>query len=75
MEEEEQGKGEEGQARVATDPMVVLKDRIQELETQMDTMRDELETKHLEGDVASLREKYQRDFESLKVFVLPFLTS
>ncbi|CDQ66104.1 unnamed protein product [Oncorhynchus mykiss] len=58
--------GEEGQARVATDPMVVLKDRIQELETQMDTMRDELETKHLEGDVASLREKYQRDFESLK---------
>ncbi|XP_064779873.1 centrosome-associated protein CEP250 isoform X4 [Oncorhynchus masou masou] len=66
MEEEEQGKGEEGQARVATDPMVVLKDRIQELETQMDTMRDELETKHLEGDVASLREKYQRDFESLK---------
>uniref|UniRef100_A0A8C7P0Y9 PH domain-containing protein n=1 Tax=Oncorhynchus mykiss TaxID=8022 RepID=A0A8C7P0Y9_ONCMY len=51
---------------VATDPMVVLKDRIQELETQMDTMRDELETKHLEGDVASLREKYQRDFESLK---------
>ncbi|XP_023863842.1 trichohyalin isoform X5 [Salvelinus sp. IW2-2015] len=66
MEEEEQGKGEEGQAKVATDPMVVLKDRIQELETQMDTMRDELETKHLEGDVASLREKYQRDFESLK---------
>ncbi|XP_018541431.2 myosin phosphatase Rho-interacting protein [Lates calcarifer] len=46
--------------------MVVLKDRIQELETQMNTMRDELENKHLEGDVASLREKYQRDFESLK---------
>uniref|UniRef100_A0A3Q3LMS5 Protein outspread-like n=1 Tax=Mastacembelus armatus TaxID=205130 RepID=A0A3Q3LMS5_9TELE len=48
------------------DSMVVLKDRIQELETQMNTMRDELENKHLEGDVASLREKYQRDFESLK---------
>ncbi|XP_074520172.1 myosin phosphatase Rho-interacting protein isoform X2 [Halichoeres trimaculatus] len=59
MEEEEQGKGE-------VDSMVVLKDRIQELETQMNTMRDELENKHLEGDVASLREKYQRDFESLK---------
>uniref|UniRef100_A0A8C7XLY0 Myosin phosphatase Rho interacting protein n=1 Tax=Oryzias sinensis TaxID=183150 RepID=A0A8C7XLY0_9TELE len=48
------------------DSMVVLKDRIQELETQMNNMRDELENKHLEGDVASLREKYQRDFESLK---------
>uniref|UniRef100_A0A4W5JNH1 Myosin phosphatase Rho interacting protein n=1 Tax=Hucho hucho TaxID=62062 RepID=A0A4W5JNH1_9TELE len=57
---------ESGHSQVATDPMVVLKDRIQELETQMDTMRDELETKHLEGDVASLREKYQTDFESLK---------
>uniref|UniRef100_A0A8C2Z6N2 Myosin phosphatase Rho interacting protein n=1 Tax=Cyclopterus lumpus TaxID=8103 RepID=A0A8C2Z6N2_CYCLU len=48
------------------DSMVVLKDRVQELEAQMSTMRDELENKHLEGDVASLREKYQRDFESLK---------
>ncbi|KAL0984366.1 hypothetical protein UPYG_G00140520 [Umbra pygmaea] len=66
MEEEEQGQGDEDQARAKTDPMMVLKDRIQELETQMDTMRDELETKHLEGDVASLREKYQRDLESLK---------
>uniref|UniRef100_A0A3P8XT22 PH domain-containing protein n=1 Tax=Esox lucius TaxID=8010 RepID=A0A3P8XT22_ESOLU len=53
-------------AEAETDPVVVLKDRIQELETQMDTMRDELETKHLGGDLASLREKYQRDFESLK---------
>ncbi|KAM4624460.1 uncharacterized protein ACJ7VT_005302 [Polymixia lowei] len=70
MEEEEQGKGEEAQVRSEVDPMVVLKDRIQELETQMNTMRDELENKHLEGDVTSLREKYQRDFESLKVFAL-----
>ncbi|XP_062330538.1 uncharacterized protein si:ch73-103b11.2 isoform X3 [Osmerus eperlanus] len=66
MEEEEEGKGEGGQARKELDPMMVLKERIQELETQMDTMRDELEHKHMEGDVASLREKYQRDFESLK---------
>ncbi|XP_040922370.1 centromere-associated protein E isoform X3 [Toxotes jaculatrix] len=66
MEEEEQGKGENAQNMSEVDSMVVLKDRIQELETQMNTMRDELENKHLEGDVASLREKYQRDFESLK---------
>ncbi|XP_070847513.1 protein outspread isoform X8 [Chaetodon trifascialis] len=66
MEEEEQGKGENAQTMSEVDSMVVLKDRIQELETQMNTMRDELENKHLEGDVASLREKYQRDFESLK---------
>lgn len=56
------------------DSMVVLKDRIQELETQMNSMKDELENKHLEGDVASLREKYQRDFESLKVLVFSFLS-
>uniref|UniRef100_A0A673BXY8 Myosin phosphatase Rho interacting protein n=1 Tax=Sphaeramia orbicularis TaxID=375764 RepID=A0A673BXY8_9TELE len=66
MEEEEQGKGMDAQTMSEVDSMVVLKDRVQELETQMNTMRDELENKHLEGDVASLREKYQRDFESLK---------
>nr|XP_020461898.1 plectin-like isoform X3 [Monopterus albus] len=65
MEEEEQGKWH-AQNMSEVDSMVLLKDRIQELETQMNTMRDELENKHLEGDVASLRQKYQRDFESLK---------
>ncbi|XP_072311883.1 uncharacterized protein [Eucyclogobius newberryi] len=48
------------------DSMMVLHERIQELENQMDTMRDELENKSLDGETASLREKYQRDFESLK---------
>lgn len=75
MEEEEQGKVKNAQDMSEMDSMVVLKDRIQELETQMNTMRDELENKHLEGDVACLREKYQRDFESLKVFALSFYIS
>ncbi|KAM4716324.1 myosin phosphatase Rho-interacting protein isoform 2-T2 [Anableps anableps] len=66
MEEEEQGKRVSAQSVSEVDSMMVLKDRIQELETQMNSMKDELENKHLEGDVASLREKYQRDFESLK---------
>ncbi|KAM8836342.1 myosin phosphatase Rho-interacting protein isoform 12-T13 [Spinachia spinachia] len=62
MEEEEQGAG--GDAEL--DSVLVLKDRVQELEAQMGTLRDDLDSKHPEGDVASLREKYQRDFESLK---------
>ncbi|XP_054622660.1 nucleoprotein TPR isoform X3 [Dunckerocampus dactyliophorus] len=66
MEEEEQGSKEGAQIMSEVDTMVLLKDRIQELETQMNSMRDELENKHMEADVASLREKYQRDFESLK---------
>ncbi|XP_068160787.1 GRIP and coiled-coil domain-containing protein 2 isoform X2 [Antennarius striatus] len=66
MEEGERGRGENTQHLSEVDSMMLLKERIQELETQMNTMRDELENKHLEGDVASLREKYQRDFESLK---------
>lgn len=61
---EEDGAGKEG------DPMVVLKGRIQELETQMDTMRDELENKQLGGAESHLREKYQRDFDRLKVSAL-----
>nr|XP_056722304.1 myosin phosphatase Rho-interacting protein isoform X2 [Euleptes europaea] len=43
-----------------------LRERIQELEAQMDVMRDELEHKHLEGSTSTLREKYQKDFENLK---------
>ncbi|XP_021103258.1 myosin phosphatase Rho-interacting protein isoform X3 [Heterocephalus glaber] len=48
------------------DSMTVLRERIQELEAQMDVMREELGHKELEGDSATLREKYQRDFENLK---------
>ncbi|KAJ7305965.1 hypothetical protein JRQ81_010331 [Phrynocephalus forsythii] len=43
-----------------------LRERIQELEAQMNIMRDELENKHLEGNASTLREKYQKDFENLK---------
>ncbi|KAM5263959.1 myosin phosphatase Rho-interacting protein isoform 1-T1 [Ctenodactylus gundi] len=48
------------------DSMTGLRERIQELEAQMDVMREELGHKELEGDAATLREKYQRDFENLK---------
>lgn len=54
------------------DSMHGLRERIQELEAQMNVMRDELENKHLEGSASTLREKYQKDFENLKV--LPHLT-
>ncbi|XP_050822498.1 myosin phosphatase Rho-interacting protein isoform X6 [Gopherus flavomarginatus] len=43
-----------------------LRERIQELEAQMNVMRDELENKHVEGNASALREKYQKDFENLK---------
>ncbi|NXJ80925.1 MPRIP protein, partial [Trogon melanurus] len=48
------------------DSMHDLRERIQELEAQMNVMRDELENKHLEGNASTLREKYQKDFENLK---------
>ncbi|MGH0119592.1 UNVERIFIED_CONTAM: hypothetical protein FKN15_056860 [Acipenser sinensis] len=48
------------------DSMTVLRERIQELEAQVNVMRDELEHKHLEGDMSSLKEKYQKDFENFK---------
>ncbi|XP_074176938.1 myosin phosphatase Rho-interacting protein isoform X4 [Rhinolophus sinicus] len=48
------------------DSMSGLRERIQELEAQMDVMREELEHRDLEGDAAALRDKYQQDFENLK---------
>ncbi len=41
--------------------------RIQELEMQLSSMREELEQKPLDGDLTSLKEKYQRDLDRLKV--------
>lgn len=55
-------------AKDEAESMTGLRERIQELEAQMGVMREELGHKELEGDVAALQEKYQRDFESLKVF-------
>ncbi|XP_057178037.1 early endosome antigen 1 isoform X3 [Triplophysa rosa] len=40
--------------------------RVQELEMQLTVMREELEQKPLDGDLNSLKEKYQRDLDSLK---------
>lgn len=38
----------------------------------MDVMREELEYKDLEGSTVILREKYQKDFENLKVLKYRF---
>ncbi|XP_069883642.1 myosin phosphatase Rho-interacting protein isoform X4 [Dipodomys merriami] len=58
--------GDAQEADREPDSMTGLRERIQELEAQMDVMREELGHKELEGDAATLREKYQRDFENLK---------
>ncbi|XP_036408763.1 myosin-7B [Megalops cyprinoides] len=55
-----------GTSQVETDSMTVLRERIQELEMQVNSMEDELGNKHLEGDMSSLKEKYQKDLENLK---------
>ena len=44
-----------------------LRERVQELEAQVDILREELEHKDPSGGVASLQEERQRDLESLKV--------
>ncbi|KAM5151785.1 LOW QUALITY PROTEIN: uncharacterized protein ACMZJ9_010037 [Mantella aurantiaca] len=49
-----------------TDSMRVLRGRVLELEAQMYTMREELEQKHPEENISSIKEKYQADFENLK---------
>eukprot|EP00062_Callorhinchus_milii_P008936 gi/632952200/ref/XP_007891723.1/ PREDICTED: myosin phosphatase Rho-interacting protein isoform X1 [Callorhinchus milii] len=60
--------GDVGQAegRFHLDSMTVLQERIEDLETQMNLMRDELEQKGLEENAADLKEKKQKDFDNLK---------
>ncbi|KAM9695659.1 myosin phosphatase Rho-interacting protein isoform 1-T1 [Trichechus inunguis] len=54
------------QAEGVAESAARLHERIQELEAQTDTMQEELEHKDLEGGVATLQKKYQRDLENLK---------
>ncbi|XP_073504607.1 myosin phosphatase Rho-interacting protein isoform X3 [Phyllobates terribilis] len=51
---------------VDVDSMNVLKGRILELEAQMNIMREELEQRHPEDYMSSIKKKYQADFENLK---------
>ncbi|XP_059764721.1 myosin phosphatase Rho-interacting protein isoform X6 [Balaenoptera ricei] len=53
-------------AEAGADSVMGLKERVQELEAQVDVLREALEHKDLAGGAASLREERQRDFESLK---------
>ncbi|KAG9342861.1 hypothetical protein JZ751_015068 [Albula glossodonta] len=51
---------------VDPDTIVMLREKIRELEKQADPMQDETGNKYLEEDVCSLKEKYQKDLENLK---------
>eukprot|EP00079_Xenopus_tropicalis_P039073 XP_017952844.1 PREDICTED: myosin phosphatase Rho-interacting protein isoform X1 [Xenopus tropicalis] len=48
------------------DTTLVLRERILELEAEMDLMREQMDQKQLEANISSLKEKYQADFEKLK---------
>ncbi|KAK6478335.1 protein outspread-like [Huso huso] len=43
-----------------------LKERIQELESQISTMRDTMKQREREGDLSSIQQKYEKDLENLK---------
>uniref|UniRef100_W5MY56 Myosin phosphatase Rho interacting protein n=1 Tax=Lepisosteus oculatus TaxID=7918 RepID=W5MY56_LEPOC len=47
--------------------MLLLKERIQELESQVTAMKAEMEDRKREGDVSSLQQKYEKDLENLKI--------
>jgi len=47
-----------------------LKERIQELVTQVSVMTEEMRRREVQGDITSLRLKYEKDLENLKVEAL-----
>ncbi|KAG2460968.1 MPRIP protein, partial [Polypterus senegalus] len=47
----------------------LLRERIEELESQIDAMRDEMKRRECDGDLASIQQKYEKDLENLKVAV------
>ncbi|KAG7491791.1 hypothetical protein MATL_G00007670 [Megalops atlanticus] len=59
---EEAGPSEDGTAHSVSS----LKDRIQELESQVSVMTEEMKLRDRERDMASLRMKYEKDLENLK---------
>ncbi|XP_039595130.1 myosin phosphatase Rho-interacting protein [Polypterus senegalus] len=44
----------------------LLRERIEELESQIDAMRDEMKRRECDGDLASIQQKYEKDLENLK---------
>ncbi|XP_066560823.1 protein outspread isoform X2 [Amia ocellicauda] len=46
--------------------MLVLKERIEELESQISTMSEEIKQRESEGDMSSLQQKYDKHLENLK---------
>lgn len=54
-------------------PTSALKERIQELVTQVSVMTEEMRRREEQGDITTLRLKYEKDLENLKVEALLFL--
>lgn len=60
----------EADDNVPLDHALTLKERIQELVTQVSVMTEEMRRREEQGDVTILRLKYEKDLENLKVEVL-----
>ncbi|XP_053550582.1 myosin phosphatase Rho-interacting protein isoform X2 [Bombina bombina] len=58
--------GREHQDSSKTDSIKALRERILELETEVDIMREELDSQHMERSISTLKEKYQADLDNLK---------